>query len=182
MLETPPASVLTAALGYDTDALHSDFGPELNLHALRSGSLSSGGGRTPRPLMTATTGDEGTASSGKRKRAAPARARTLKANKAAVAAIPGRKKQRLVIGDGAEVQEFYMQRFREMQQTTCKVIAKAFVKLVEPKKQSSHPYTKGNEGAPPWWPSTEGPDGVIHKEPDHLLRGRRLLLRLTRHA
>jgi hypothetical protein len=56
----------------------------------------------------------------------------------------------------------------DMQQSSCKVMAKAFVKLVEPKKQSNHPYTKGNLKAPPWWPNTEGANSVTHKEPDHL--------------
>jgi hypothetical protein len=42
--------------------------------------------------------------------------------------------------------------------------------LVEPKKQTHHPYTKGDEQAPSWWPNTTGPNNVRHKEPDHLLK------------
>jgi hypothetical protein len=55
-----------------------------------------------------------------------------------------------------------------MQQSACKIIGKAFVKLIEPKKQTYYPYTKGNAQAPPWWPDTKGKGSVRHKEPDHL--------------
>lgn len=77
----------------------------------------------------------------------------------------------MVIGDDEEVEKFYYQRFRDMQQAACKVMGKAFVKLVEPKKQTHFPYTKGDEQAPPWWPSRNGSNkSVRHKEPDHLLK------------
>jgi hypothetical protein len=77
-----------------------------------------------------------------------------------------------MIGDEAEVERFYTCRFKDMQQSSCKVMGKAFVKLVEPKKQTHHPYTKGDDRAPPWWPPTSGDDNVKvrHKEPDHLLK------------
>lgn len=81
-----------------------------------------------------------------------------------------RKTQQLRIGDSAEVEQFYTTRFKDMQQSSCKVMGKAFVKLVEPKKQTHHPYTKGDEKAPPWWPNTTGENSVRHKEPDHLLK------------
>lgn len=80
----------------------------------------------------------------------------------------------LVIGESETVWEFYQEQFRNCQQTACKLIAKAWVKVVEPKKQSAHPYT-GKE-VPDWWPKPWGPskeDAVRHKEPDHLYkRGR----------
>jgi hypothetical protein len=82
----------------------------------------------------------------------------------------------LVIGDEAEVERFYFVRFKDMQQSSCKVMGKAFVKLVEPKKQTHHPYTKGDVKAPPWWPDTKGENSVRHKEPDHLLKPGRLRL------
>jgi hypothetical protein len=77
-----------------------------------------------------------------------------------------------MIGDEAEVEKFYSCRFKDMQQSSCKVMGKAFVKLVEPKKQTHHPYTKGDGKAPPWWPPTTGDENVRvrHKEPDHLLK------------
>lgn len=79
----------------------------------------------------------------------------------------------LVIGDTAEVTKFFEGRFRDMQQASCKIIAKAFIKVVEPKKQTNHPYTGGAERAPEWWPPlpTENKTGgVKHREPDHLLK------------
>lgn len=84
--------------------------------------------------------------------------------------IPIRKSQQLRIGDGAEVERFYLIRFKDMQQTSCKIMGKVFVKLVEPKKQTHHPYTRGDEKKPPWWPNTSGENHVRHVEPDHLLR------------
>lgn len=77
------------------------------------------------------------------------------------------------IGDSAAVWGFYEQRFKNCQQTACKLIAKAWVKAVEPKKQSTHPYTGSDEKAPGWWPKAWGPtkdDKVRHKEPDHLYK------------
>jgi hypothetical protein len=68
------------------------------------------------------------------------------------------------------VEQFYNVRFKDMQQSSCKVMGKAFVKLVEPKKQTHHPYTKGDAKAPPWWPKSTGDNHVRHREPDHLLR------------
>lgn len=77
------------------------------------------------------------------------------------------------IGDSDAVWSFYEQRFKNCQQTACKLIAKAWVKAVEPKKQSTHPYTGSDEKAPDWWPKPWGPtkdDKVRHKEPDHLYK------------
>ncbi|CAK7275487.1 hypothetical protein SEPCBS57363_006711 [Sporothrix epigloea] len=73
----------------------------------------------------------------------------------------------------------YDQRFRGLQQTACKLIAKAWVKLVEPKKQSTHPYTGSDEKAPDWWPKPWGTtrdEKVRHKEPDHLYKKERVHL------
>lgn len=82
-------------------------------------------------------------------------------------------KRALRIGDSDMVWDFYQQRFKNCQQTSCKLIAKAWVKAVEPKKQSHHPYTGKDEKAPDWWPKPWGPsaqDRVRHKEPDHLYK------------
>lgn len=84
--------------------------------------------------------------------------------------IVERKTMQLRIGDEEEVTKFYHCRFKDMQQASCKVMGKAFVKLVEPRKQTHYPYTKGAEKAPPWWPTTSGELLVRHKEPDHLLK------------
>ncbi|KAJ6785044.1 hypothetical protein PWT90_11024 [Aphanocladium album] len=83
------------------------------------------------------------------------------------------------IGDSDAVWSFYEQRFKNCQQTACKLIAKAWVKAVEPKKQSTHPYTGSDEKAPDWWPKPWGPtkdDKVRHKEPDHLYKRERVHL------
>ncbi|KAJ4153195.1 hypothetical protein LMH87_009695 [Akanthomyces muscarius] len=83
------------------------------------------------------------------------------------------------IGDSDAVWGFYEQRFKNCQQTACKLIAKAWVKAVEPKKQSTHPYTGSDEKAPDWWPKPWGPtkdDKVRHKEPDHLYKRERVHL------
>lgn len=86
------------------------------------------------------------------------------------------------IGESNDVWEFYEQRFKNCQQTACKLIAKAWVKAVEPKKQSTHPYTGSDARAPDWWPKPWGPtkeDKVRHKEPDHLYkRGKNIASRV----
>ncbi|KAI9167492.1 hypothetical protein HJFPF1_03620 [Paramyrothecium foliicola] len=83
------------------------------------------------------------------------------------------------IGDSQAVWSFYEQRFKNCQQTACKSIAKAWVKAVEPKKQTNHPYTGSDQKAPEWWPKPWGPtkeDKVRHKEPDHLYKRERVHL------
>lgn len=79
------------------------------------------------------------------------------------------------ISDRAAIRAFYERCFKDFQQQGCKIFGKAWVKMMEPKKQSNHPYVKGNQTgkAPPWWPPTEGnkDEAVRHKEPDHLGKG-----------
>ncbi|KAN0065859.1 hypothetical protein ACQY0O_000990 [Thecaphora frezii] len=65
-------------------------------------------------------------------------------------------------------------RFGQLQQGVCKTVAKAWIKIIEPKKQTRCPYNKGEEGKPTWWP-----EGVRHKEPDHLMKPERHSLLLT---
>lgn len=64
--------------------------------------------------------------------------------------------------------------FKELRQQACKSIAKAWVKAVEPKKQTAYPYRNGDRSKPPWWPK-----GVRHKEPDHLKKSERISLMLS---
>lgn len=93
--------------------------------------------------------------------------------------MPTSNRTPLMIGDSDAVWNFYEQRFKACQQTACKLIAKAWVKAVEPKKQSTHPYTGSDEKAPEWWPKPWGPtkdDKVRHKEPDHLYKRERVHL------
>lgn len=87
----------------------------------------------------------------------------------------------LRIGDEEAIWDFYEQRLKDCQQNACKLMAKAWIKIIEPKKQSSHPYTKGEETAPDWWPKpyfdrNGTKRAVRHKEPDHLRKGERLHL------
>lgn len=82
-------------------------------------------------------------------------------------------KRGIKIGNKEEIWKFYDTRFKNIQQWACKIIAKAWVKLIEPKKQSTHPYTGSDEGAPEWWPKPWGSgrdERVRHKEPDHLYK------------
>lgn len=83
----------------------------------------------------------------------------------------------LEIGDTKKVTAYYENAFRRLQQLNCRLLAKNFIKLIEPRKQVKHPYNGGRPraGAPPgekgdpemtkpdWWPRD-----VIHREPDHL--------------
>ena len=71
----------------------------------------------------------------------------------------------LTIGNDAAVKELYESRFQQLQQLGCKIVAKAWIKRIHPRKQTKHPYRGGLPKAPPWWP-----EGIKHREPDHLLK------------
>ncbi|RHZ65309.1 DUF2841 domain-containing protein [Aspergillus thermomutatus] len=88
------------------------------------------------------------------------------------------KRTAIRIGQTDVLRQFYEKAFENLQQLNCRVIAKAFVKLVEPRKQVNHPYNGCRTvmggpcqkldpelTKPKWWPT-----GVQHKEPDHLLK------------
>lgn len=62
-----------------------------------------------------------------------------------------------------ELPNYYQSRFSWLQQDVCKLIVKAWIKVIEPKKQNKFPYNKGDSFKPEWWP-----EGVRHREPDHL--------------
>ncbi|KAJ6010315.1 hypothetical protein N7451_001727 [Penicillium sp. IBT 35674x] len=79
------------------------------------------------------------------------------------------------ITDKGFLRQYYEKIWQNFQQTNCRVLAKAYVKLIEPRKQVTYPYNgrkiiagkthqlDPNETKPPWWPT-----GVSHREPDHL--------------
>ena len=71
----------------------------------------------------------------------------------------------LLISNVNDVTFFLETRFRQLQQLCCKIVAKAWIKVIEPKKQTRYPYNRGEESKPDWWP-----DDVRHKEPDHLMK------------
>lgn len=85
-------------------------------------------------------------------------------------------KVQIALHNRQQLRNFYVQCFGHFQQGGCKVLAKAWVKLVEPRKQSNHPYTGKAKTAPKWWPPTNGPNAIRHREPDHLKKPERLIL------
>ena len=67
------------------------------------------------------------------------------------------------IDDAKALDDFYLARFNDLQQLFCKIVAKAWIRKIEPRKQTTYPYKDGALSAPPWWPSD-----VEHREPDHI--------------
>lgn len=81
------------------------------------------------------------------------------------------------VGDSTKILNYYEGALKHFQQLNCRMVAKAFIKFIEPRKQVRHPYNGGKPPAgsapgttgdpektkPEWWPP-----GVMHKEPDHL--------------
>lgn len=63
--------------------------------------------------------------------------------------------------DEERTTELLSKLFEEIQQLACKNILKAWIKQIEPGKQSKYPYC--DKQPPPWWPK-----GLRHIEPDHL--------------
>ncbi|KAI1116080.1 hypothetical protein F5Y14DRAFT_85559 [Nemania sp. NC0429] len=86
------------------------------------------------------------------------------------------------VGDSEAIYAFYDYTFRRCQQLACKLIGKAWIKAILPKKQASNPYTEGDKTRPDWWPETycnigdRKPIYLRHKEPDHLIMGERIYL------
>ncbi|KAJ5754675.1 hypothetical protein N7533_004218 [Penicillium manginii] len=91
------------------------------------------------------------------------------------------------VGDATKLMNYYEGALKHFQQLNCRMVAKAFIKFIEPRKQVRHPYNGGKPpaGSPPgttgdpektkpeWWPP-----GVMHKEPDHLRKEYRIELLL----
>lgn len=94
---------------------------------------------------------------------------------------PGRTILR--VGNRDLLRQYYEKAFEDFQQLNCRAIAKSYIKLVEPRKQVHFPYNGRKVIAgvsqrvdpemtkPGWWPA-----GVLHREPDHLLKRDRLRL------
>ncbi|MCJ1391568.1 hypothetical protein MMC18_004432 [Xylographa bjoerkii] len=90
------------------------------------------------------------------------------------------------LSDEETLKRFYTTRFIQMQQIACKRISKAWIKVVQPRKQAHYPYNGGKMAAaagnpgngdltkPDWWPQV----GCRHKEPDHIGKAERLTLLL----
>jgi hypothetical protein len=85
------------------------------------------------------------------------------------------KKIMVSLGNASLLRRYYEKVFDNLQQTNCRILAKVYVRLVEPRKQVKYPYNgrktvsgitkqwSPDETKPPWWPSE-----VRHREPDHL--------------
>lgn len=73
--------------------------------------------------------------------------------------------------DKVDVKNYLYNCFEEFQQIPCKLLAKAWIKVIEPKKQSKYPYKLGDSSKPYWWPAN-----CIHREPDHLKKDERINL------
>lgn len=83
----------------------------------------------------------------------------------------------LRVGDRDLLRRYYEKAFEDFQQLNCRTIAKSYIKLVEPRKQVHFPYNgrkviagvaqrvDPEQTKPAWWPV-----GVLHREPDHLLK------------
>jgi hypothetical protein len=74
-----------------------------------------------------------------------------------------------------QVEQYYESRFNTAQQNLCKLVAKSWIKVIEPKKQVKYPYNQGAASRPAWWPSH-----IQHREPDHINKnGMSILFQLT---
>lgn len=70
-----------------------------------------------------------------------------------------------------DVKNYLYNCFEEFQQVPCKLLAKAWIRIIEPKKQSTYPYKNGDSSKPYWWPAS-----CVHREPDHLKKDERINL------
>ncbi|KAL4998421.1 hypothetical protein BDV10DRAFT_185244 [Aspergillus recurvatus] len=89
----------------------------------------------------------------------------------------------LPVGNKNVLLSYYEKAFECLQQTNCRILAKAYIKVVEPRKQVNYPYNghmlvagipqqfDPEETRPLWWPA-----GVTHREPDHLRKPERIRL------
>lgn len=154
-----------------------DDGMATKMESMGAGSSRFMAGHLPPPpggdhsnmkirKRTATLTQDSSESSKKKSKPIPRRdQRNSSSESAEVVAAPIEEYKPLVIGDTRAVETFYQTRLRQMQQLMCKVVAKAWIKVIEPKKQSNFPYNRGDESKPSWWPKN-----VRHKEPDHLMK------------
>jgi hypothetical protein len=84
-----------------------------------------------------------------------------------------------LLQDEEGLKKWYSDAFDAVQQVTCRTVAKLWIKKIEPKKQSAHPYNGGlpkedpkdpERTKPEYWP-----DSIPHKEPDHIQKERECL-------
>lgn len=105
----------------------------------------------------------------------------------------------LKVDNTDKVNEYYIEALTSLGQILLKDLLKAWIRLLEPRKQWSYPYiginsardrraesgqqavdneNPGEFTAPPWWPKQDGwrnGTGCRHKEPDHLYKPGKIL-------
>ncbi|SCV04425.1 LAMI_0H16028g1_1 [Lachancea mirantina] len=88
--------------------------------------------------------------------------------------LPAHRETELCLANQEDVHKFLRDAFQALNQLSCKMIAKTWIKIIEPKKKIKYPYIKGNKTRPSWWPYD-----VEHREPDHLRKPQRVKLMTT---
>lgn len=78
---------------------------------------------------------------------------------------------RLHLNDAQEIKNYIFHCLKHLRQIPCKILAKLWIKAIEPKKKIKYPYISGDSAKPTWWPVD-----VQHREPDHLQKSERLQL------
>ncbi|KAI4157743.1 MAG: hypothetical protein LQ342_008042 [Letrouitia transgressa] len=73
---------------------------------------------------------------------------------------------KIMIRNGEAVGDRYKKLINRLPQIFLKSFLKNLLKLIEPKKQSNHPYNGRELTKPGYWPEEDCP----HKEPDHLMK------------
>lgn len=72
----------------------------------------------------------------------------------------------------SEWEKWFCDAFRAVQQLGCRTMAKEWIKIIHPKKQSTNPYNgkklKSAEGNPESTKPAYWPKDVVHREPDHI--------------
>ena len=77
--------------------------------------------------------------------------------------VPCRTLKWLCIGDCKAVENFYRSRFCAMRQASCVTVAKLWIRVIHPGKQSQNPYSGVNAKRPKWWSRH-----VVHREPHQI--------------
>lgn len=76
------------------------------------------------------------------------------------------------VSDTEKWKKWFCDAFRALQQLGCRTMAKEWIKIIHPKKQSTNPYNgkklKQGTGNPESTKPSYWPKDVIHREPDHI--------------
>ena len=81
----------------------------------------------------------------------------------------------LDVNNPIDLDEYFDSRCESVQQLNWKMVLKAWIKEIEPRKQTTYPY---NKKPPEENDHPGGPPGIPHKEPDHSTKPRKTCLRL----